>query len=104
MQALLVVDAQNEFSPSGKRTVERFNDAVQIIDAWVKEPRYSGHPVAWIGYFNKADETPAFIPGTWGAQYKSGFGPRSGVEQEKEFVKKVYGAFTVLLSANGWIA
>ena len=94
MQALLIVDPQNEFSPCGKRAVEGFNEAVQVIELRVKEARKKGNPIAWVRHFNKAEETPAFIPGSWGADYIDGFGPKKGDDNEKEFLKNVYGAFT----------
>ncbi|MEO6868216.1 MAG: isochorismatase family cysteine hydrolase [Ginsengibacter sp.] len=94
MQALIIVDAQNEFSPSGKRPVEDFAQAVQVIDLRLKEAREKGNPIAWVRHFNKPAETPAFIPGSWGADFIPEFGPELGAENEKEFVKEVYGAFT----------
>ena len=94
MQALIIVDAQNEFSPAGKRPVEDFAKAVQIIELRVKEARDKGNPIAWVKHFNKPTETPAFIPGSWGADFITGFGPKPGEEKEKEFIKEVYGAFT----------
>jgi nicotinamidase-related amidase len=94
MQALLIVDAQNEFSPSGKRSVEGFDEAVRVIKCRVKEAREKGTPIAWIRHFNKPTEAPAFIPGSWGAEYITGLGPESCEAGEKEFTKNVYGAFT----------
>jgi nicotinamidase-related amidase len=94
MQALLIVDAQNEFSASGKRPVSGFEQAIQVIGNWVKDAREKNIPIAWIRHFNKPTETPAFIPGSWGAEYVPGFGPKPGAKREKEFLKEVYGAFT----------
>jgi len=94
MQALIIVDAQNEFSPSGKRPADGFTHVVRVIDLRVKEARQKGNPIAWVRHFNKPAETPAFIPGSWGADFIPGFGPKLGEENEKEFIKEVYGAFT----------
>jgi nicotinamidase-related amidase len=94
MQALLIVDAQNEFSSSGKRPVSGFEQAIQAIANWVNKAREKNIPIAWIRHFNKPTESPAFVPGSWGAAYVDGFGPKKGAKGEKEFLKEVYGAFT----------
>lgn len=94
MQALIIVDAQNEFSTEGKRPVENFNQVVQVISLRVKEARTKGKPIAWVRHFNKPTEDPAFIPNSWGSEFIPGMGPLKDSVQEKEFQKDVYGAFT----------
>ena len=94
MKALLVVDAQNEFSPDGKRAVSDHEKVVAAIGAHVQEARTAHVPIAWIQHHNRPTESPAFVPGSWGAQLSPGFGPRAGILSERLFQKDVYGAFT----------
>jgi nicotinamidase-related amidase len=94
MQALLVVDAQNEFSAGGKRAVPNHSDALAAIHRHVDQARQEKRPIAWIRHHNKPNESPAFIPGSWGAEFSPGLGARSGFGPEVVFEKDVYGAFS----------
>jgi nicotinamidase-related amidase len=94
MQALLVVDVQNEFSPSGQRGIAEHPVALERILAHVAEARAEDRPIAWIRHHNRPHESPAFVPGSWGAEFSPDAGPQSGSGPEREFTKEVYGAFT----------
>lgn len=94
MQALIVIDVQNEFSKDGKRPVPNHIAAIAIISKRVEEARLANRPIAWVRHFNKPTDSPAFMPDTWGAEYVPGFGPKEGFGIETEFQKNVYGAFT----------
>jgi nicotinamidase-related amidase len=94
MQALIVIDAQNEFSQKGKRPVPNHSSAIEVIGQRVVEARREGRPIAWVRHFNKFNESPAFLTDTWGAEFVPGFGPIIGFGTETEFRKNVYGAFT----------
>ena len=94
MQALIVIDAQNEFSAQGKRPVPNYSDAIEVISKRVEQARIENRPIAWVRHHNKPTESPAFIPGTWGAEFYTGCGPKPGRDIEVEFQKDVYGAFT----------
>ena len=94
MQALVIVDAQNEFSADGLRAVPNHAEALERIRARVAEARQNGRPVAWVRHYNKPNESRAFVPGTWGAEFSSGLGPHPGFGAERLFEKDVYGAFT----------
>jgi nicotinamidase-related amidase len=94
MQALIVVDVQNEFSEKGKRSVPNHADAMRQIQFRVEEARHQRRPIAWVIHFNKPHESRAFIPGTWGVEQSPGFGPKPGFGPEKRFEKDVFGAFT----------
>ncbi len=94
MRALIVVDAQNEFSPQGLMPVPGHAEAIAAIGRRVEEARAEGRPIAWIRHHNRPGEGSRFLPGTWGTEFTPGFGPRPGADSEAEFVKEVYGAFT----------
>jgi nicotinamidase-related amidase len=94
MQALIVVDAQNEFSPQGRRALPNHAQALEAIRRRVEEARCAGRPIAWVRHHNTPGEATAFVPGSWGAEFSPGLGPLPGREGEAEFVKEVYGAFT----------
>jgi nicotinamidase-related amidase len=94
MQALLVVDAQNEFSVTGLRPVPGHPAALAVISRHVDAARRAGRPIAWVRHHNKPHESPAFVPGTWGAELSPGLGPVSGHGPERLFEKNEFGAFT----------
>lgn len=93
MQALLVIDAQNEFSAVGLRPVPNHSKALGCIHRRVADARQNGRPIAWVRHYNKPNESRAFVPGSWGAEFSTGLGPYSGLRSEKLFEKDVYGAF-----------
>jgi nicotinamidase-related amidase len=94
METLVVVDAQNEFSPDGKRPVPNHASALEVIRRRVDVARHEGRPIAWIRHHNRPDEAPAFLPDSWGAELSPRFGPVSGYGQEVELQKDVFGAFS----------
>jgi nicotinamidase-related amidase len=97
MQTLVVVDAQNDFSSQGQRPVPNHREALEAIYRRVEDARREGRPVAWVRHHNRPGESPdspAFVPGTWGAELSPGLGPHPGRAEEAEFIKEVYGAFT----------
>ncbi|MEP6730771.1 MAG: cysteine hydrolase family protein [bacterium] len=94
MDALLVVDAQNEFSANGLRPVPNHDAALERIRRHVEVARSERRPIGWIQHHNRPSESRAFVPGSWGAQLSPGLGPQTGCEDEKLFEKDVFGAFT----------
>ena len=94
MQTLVIIDAQNEFSDKGQRPVPMFKEAVEVIKKRIEQARKAGTPIAWVKHFNRPDESPAFMPGTWGAELLSGLEPAVNSPLEKMFHKDVFGAFT----------
>ncbi len=94
MQAVIIIDAQNEFSAKGQRPVPNHEKHIAAIRKLVTHARENKIPIAWVKHFNKPDESPAFVPGSWGAEFFEGFGPAANSETEKIFEKNVYGAFT----------
>jgi nicotinamidase-related amidase len=102
MEALIVVDVQNEFSASGQRPVPNHNDALAAIAGHVERARSHQQPIAWVRHYNRPDESPAFIPGTWGSEFSPDFGPVEGKDLERLFEKDVFGAFTYT-SLEAWL-
>lgn len=92
--ALIVVDAQNEFSPAGLRPVPNHASALEAIVAQVRMARARKRPIAWVQHFNRPEESRAFVPGSWGAALSEGLGPQAGFGPEHVFEKDVFGAFT----------
>lgn len=94
MQALIVVDVQNEFSAEGLRAVPNHAEALTRIRIRAQQARQEKQPIAWVRHYNKPNESRAFVPGTWGSELSPGFGPESCFGPEQLFEKDVYGAFT----------
>jgi nicotinamidase-related amidase len=94
MEALIVVDVQNEFSPQGRRPVPNHGAALAAIRELVGQARREKRPIAWVRHHNKPEESPAFVPGSWGAELSPGLGPQAGAGPEALFEKDVFGAFT----------
>jgi nicotinamidase-related amidase len=94
MQALLVVDAQNEFSDQGLRPVPNHTRALERILEHVEAARDEHRPIAWVRHYNRPHESKAFVPGSWGAELSPGLGPLEGHGPERLFDKDVFGAFT----------
>jgi nicotinamidase-related amidase len=94
MQALIIVDVQNEFSAAGLRPVPNHAEALEHIRFRIQQSRQLRQPIARVIHYNKPTESRAFVPGTWGAQPSPGLGPELGFGPEKRFEKDVYGAFT----------
>lgn len=93
MKALVVVDAQNEFSERGRRAVPNHATILKRIQWHVQRARSNGEPVAWVQHHNKPNESRAFAPGEWGAELSPGLDPQSGCDKEYLFQKDLYGAF-----------
>src|SRR5580698_508318 len=79
-QALLVIDAQSEFSAGGNRPVPNYSAALAAIDRHVDSARRERRPIAWVR-----------MPG---ADLSPGLGPKTGFGPEGLFEKEIYGAFT----------
>jgi nicotinamidase-related amidase len=102
MEALIVVDAQNEFSAKGQRAVPNHEEALSRIKARVAQTRKAKLPIAWVRHHNKPTESRAFVPGSWGAELSPGLGVAEGFGPEKLFEKDVFGAFT-FTSLEEWL-
>ena len=102
MQALLLVDVQNEFSADGLRPVPNHDTALAAIRRHVDDARRAGRPVAWVRHHNKPHESRAFVPGSWGAELSPGMEPSPDHGPERLFEKDVYGAFTAT-ELDAWL-
>jgi nicotinamidase-related amidase len=94
MKALIVVDAQNEFSAGGLRAIPNHEAVLDRIQAHVQHARQQKWAIAWVRHFNKPHESRAFVPGSWGSEFSPGLGPKAGFGSESAFEKDVFGAFT----------
>ena len=63
MRALVVIDAQNEFSPEGALAVDGHAGALEEIAERVASAREAERPVTWILHNNAAD-AQRFRPGS----------------------------------------
>jgi nicotinamidase-related amidase len=93
MQALLVVDVQNEFSAPGLRPVPNHVVALNRILAHLEHARRERRPIAFVLHHNKPHESRAFVPGSWGAELSPGIAPNTDFGPERLFEKDVFGAF-----------
>lgn len=93
MKALIVIDVQNEFSHNGRRPVPAHDEILARIQWHVQKAREIGEPIAWVQHHNKPHESPAFVPGSWGAKLSPGLGPNGESGLEELFQKDVFGAF-----------
>lgn len=89
-EALVVIDAQNEFSPAGALAAADHAAVLEEIAGRVADARETGRPIAWILH-NNAASAERFVPGGWGAELSPGLEPAAG---EAVLVKTVYGALT----------
>jgi nicotinamidase-related amidase len=94
MKALVVVDAQNEFSEKGRRAVPDHAMIFSKILWHVERAREDGEPIAWVQHHNKPHESRAFVPGEWGTELSPGLCPKTESSKEQLFQKEVYGAFS----------
>jgi nicotinamidase-related amidase len=94
MDALIVVDAQNEFSAKGQRPVPGHPEVLAAILDHVELARKQSWPIAWVRHYNRPEESKAFVPGTWGSELSPGCGPDAESSSERLFEKDVFGAFT----------
>ena len=98
MEALIVIDAQNEFSPEGAMAAADHAMVLGEIAGRVASARADGSPIAWIVH-NNAANVERFSPGSWGAELSPGLEPMAG---EPVFTKTVYGALTGT-SLGSWL-
>lgn len=94
MKALIIIDAQNEFSALGQRPVPEHDTYLKAIQSRVEEARRKNIPIAWVKHYNLPNESAAFVPGTWGSELSDGLSILPGTDKEALFEKNVYGAFT----------
>ena len=81
-QALIVVDAQNEFSSTGLRPVPNHASALAAILEHVASTRAQRRPIAWVQHHNRPTESRAFVPESWGAAFSPGLGPQARIGPE----------------------
>jgi len=65
-RAVVVVDLQNEYFPSGKLPLAGIEDAVANAARVIAAARSNGDPVIHVRHEFTAPDTPFFVPGTEG--------------------------------------
>ena len=103
-RVLVVVDAQNEFSPGGKRAVVGHAQALEAIRRRVAEARREGWPIAWIQHHNRPHESRAFEPGSWGAQLSNGLGPDPARTPDEILLEKETSGAFAGTALDRWLA
>jgi nicotinamidase-related amidase len=91
VEALVVIDAQNDFSPEGAYPASGYTEAVEVIRRAVDDAHAAGRPVIWIRHENP-HRNGRFEPGSWGAELDPGLAPLA--EGDPVLTKTVFGAFT----------
>ena len=91
MEALVVIDAQNEFSPSGAYPASGYTEAVEVIRRTVDDAHTAGRPVIWVRHENTG-RNGRFEPGSWGAELDPILAPLT--DGDLILTKTVFGAFT----------
>lgn len=104
MSVLIVIDAQNEFSPGGKRAVAGHPQALEAIRRRVAEARRAGRPIAWIRHHNRPNESAAFQPGSWGAELSDGLGPDPARGHDETLLQKETSGAFAGTALEGWLA
>jgi nicotinamidase-related amidase len=91
MEALVVIDAQNDFSPDGAYPAAGYTEAVEVIRHAVEDAHSAGRPVIWIRHEN-TERNGRFEPGSWGAELDPKLAPLA--EDDPILTKTIFGAFT----------
>lgn len=88
-RALVVIDLQNEYLPSGKLPLEGVNDAISNAATVIAYFRERGEPVINVRH-EFGDDAPFFVPGSDGVDIVPEVAPQDG---EKVIIKHYPNAF-----------
>jgi nicotinamidase-related amidase len=91
MEALIVIDPQNEFSPQGAYPASGYERAIDEIKRAVTRARTDDEPIFWIRHEN-TDRNGRFEPGSWGADLDPSLAALVG--DDPVLTKTVFGAFS----------
>jgi nicotinamidase-related amidase len=89
-QALVVVDLQNEYLPTGKLPLTEIEGAVANAVRVIRQARETGIPVFHIRHEASNEEAPIFVKGSTGAKIQAAVTPEG---REAVIVKKHINAF-----------
>ncbi len=89
-RAVVVVDLQNEYLPTGKLPLAGIDDAVAAATGVINAARASGEPVIFVRHEGAAADSPIFTPGTENVEIIPAVQPR---EQEPIIVKHYPNSF-----------
>ena len=91
MEALIVIDPQNDFSPRGAYPASGYEGALEGIKRAVARARAADEPVFWIRHEN-AEGKGRFEPRTWGGEFEPSLDDLVG--DDPVLTKTVFGAFS----------
>ena len=77
-RAVVVIDLQNEYLPSGKLPLTGIEAAVANAAKVIADARASGVPVIHVRHEFANNEVPAFVPGTDGVKIQDAVAPNAG--------------------------
>lgn len=102
-RAVVVIDLQNEYFPSGKLPLVGIEEAVANAARVIAAARSNGDPVIHVRHESIAPDAPFFVDGTKGVQIHSAVAP---IEGEAVVLKNYPNAFLKtdlkqMLDANG---
>jgi len=77
-RAIVVVDIQNEYFPSGKLPLVGIADAAVNAAKVIEAARSSGDEIIYVRHETAGPNAPIFTPGSPGVEINSAVGPREG--------------------------
>lgn len=78
MQALLIIDVQNDYFPGGRMELTGAVEALAAIRRVLTRFREQGRPVIFVRHVNTRPGAAFFLPGTEGEHIRSEIAPREG--------------------------
>lgn len=75
MQALVIIDVQNDYFPGGRSELVGAVEALDQIKAVLKQFREKKHPILFIKHSNTSPSATFFIPDTFGVEIHSDITP-----------------------------
>jgi len=77
-RAIIVIDLQNEYLPTGKLPLTGIDAAVAHAVTVIAEARRTGIPVLHVRHESASNEAPIFVPGSDGVEIQAAVAPREG--------------------------
>lgn len=75
MQALVIIDVQNDYFPGGRSELVGAVEALDRIKAVLKQFREKKHPIIFMKHINTSPSAAFFLPDTFGVEIHSDIAP-----------------------------